>query len=57
MTTLDRRALFNTGAGLAVGMAVAGTLAPGPAAAQGAVPAGVKLPPYEVKPLPLVVRI
>lgn len=51
--TLDRRALFNTGAGLAVGMAIAGTLASGSAAAQGAAPAGVKLPRYETKPLPL----
>lgn len=55
MTDLDRRAFFNTGTGLAVGVALAAGLSASPAAAQGAAPApaGVKLPPYEIKPLPL----
>ncbi len=57
MTDLDRRTLFNAGTGLAVGAALAAGLSASPAAAQTAAPApaapGVKLPPYEIKPLPL----
>ena len=53
MTEFDRRAFFNTGTGLAVGAVLAAGLSASPAAAQGAPASGVKLPPYEVKPLPL----
>ena len=53
MADLDRRALFNAGTGLAVGAALTASLHASPAAAQGAPAPAVKLPPYEVKPLPL----
>jgi len=57
MTDLDRRAFFNTGTGFAVGAALAAGPSASPAVAQGAAPAptapGAKLPPCEIKPLPL----
>jgi len=53
MTDLDRRSFFNTGAGLAAGAALTVSLAGTAASAQTAAQAAVKLPPYEIKPLPL----
>ena len=52
MSDLDRRCFFNTGVAIAAGAALATGLAPGSASAQAPAPAG-KLPPYEIKPLPL----
>ena len=52
MSDIDRRSLFNTGVVIAAGAALATGLTAGPASAQTGTPAG-KLPPYEIKPLPL----
>jgi Fe-Mn family superoxide dismutase len=52
MTEFDRRAFFNTSVGLAAGAALAVSVAPTSASAQAAPPAGGKLPPYEIKPMP-----
>ena len=53
MAVFDRRSFFNTGVGLAAGAALAASLTATPASAQTAGPTTAKLPPYEVKPLPL----
>jgi Fe-Mn family superoxide dismutase len=52
MTEFDRRAFFNTSAGLAAGTVLAASLAPTAASAQSAPPAAVKLPPYTIRPMP-----
>lgn len=53
MTDFDRRSLFNTGVGMAAGAVLAAGLTAGPASAQSTPSAPAKLPPYEIKPLPL----
>jgi hypothetical protein len=53
MNDLDRRSFFNTGVTLAAGAALAAGLTSTTASAQTTPPAAAKLPPYEIKPLPL----
>ena len=53
MMDIDRRSLFNTSVGMVAGAALATGLTARVASAQTTAPAPAKLPPYEIKPLPL----